>query len=148
MNMPRLFPLDVQTMLDSSQNFRVVVFQIPPNSAQNWTVTDRGNGRYAISTDDVDGTERYLTGEANGGFHVYALPQEPDFERQTWRRDQGAVGGLGLISLGKRQILSADCGDSVAIEPDAVGPRGFKVELVRFENRGACAGWGPPEAFA
>jgi hypothetical protein len=149
--MPRLFPLDVDTMslhaLDSGQNFRVVVLQIPPNTAQNWTVTNRGNGRYAISTDAVDGTERFLTGQSNGGSHLYALPQDPDFENQTWRRDQGPVSGLISMGLSGR-FLKGDCGDSVAIEPDNGGPRGFDVELVRIENFGACSAWGPPDAFA
>jgi hypothetical protein len=151
MNMPRLFPLDVNVMslhaCDSGQNFRVVILQISPANAQNWTVTNRGNGRYAISTNAVDGTERFLTGQANGGPHLYALPQDPDFEFQTWRRDQGPAGFVDTISMGlSGRFLQGDCGDSLAIEVDNNG--GFDVDLVRSENLGRCSGWGSdPDVF-
>jgi hypothetical protein len=152
MNMPRLHTLDVEQLFlhayGANHHFRVVaVFPPAPfSAAQDWTITDRGNGRFAIHL-ALDGVERYLTGEDQGGFHVFTAPQDPDFDRQTWRRDQGPVDGL--ISLGKSgRFLQADSDGDLFIEPDDGGLRGYNVELARLENLTGLSTWGPSSAFA
>jgi hypothetical protein len=127
--------------LGSGHNFRVVaLFESAPfTNAQKWTVTDRGNGRFAFHM-VVGGIERYLTAEANSGDYVFTAPKNPGFDRQTWRRDQGqpgtktlALGTTGRFLQGDRDIVIAS--DFPSIDPT---PQfGLNVEL----GRRATFGW-------
>jgi hypothetical protein len=125
-----------------AHDFRVVALSDSVAAAQNWTVTDRGNGRFALHL-EMDGVDRYLTAEGDSGFHVFTAPRDPNFNRQTWRSDQGNT--TNLISLGTSgRFLQADVDGQIVIQPDGDGtPRGFDVELVRVENFGSGSAWTP-----
>jgi hypothetical protein len=91
----------------------------------------------------VDGSDRYLTAEENGGTHVSTQPKIDSFNRQTWRKDQSA--SPNKISLGKSgRFLQIDFDGAIIIEPDPDGPRGFDVELAKEENLGQGSEWTPP----
>jgi hypothetical protein len=130
----------------SEHDFRVVALANIFTTAQKWTVTDRGNGRFTIHR-VVDGIKRYLTAEANGGTHVFTFPKNPGFNGQTWRTDQFNTNNF--ISLGKSgRFLQADVAGLIVIQPDGSpvnsdAPRGFNVELVRKENIGTGSAWTP-----
>ena len=110
-----------------NHNYRVVAVYPPTpyTTAQDWTITNRGKGRFAIHQ-TLDGVDRYLTGQdnndptgqAHNGIHVFALPQDPNFERQTWRIEPRAR-VEGYLSLGQSgDSLSPDLQDSIYIQPE------------------------------
>jgi hypothetical protein len=119
--------------LAPGHNSRVVaLYRNAPdfNGAQEWTVTDRGDGRFTFHL-DVGGSEHYLTAEADGHY-VFTQPQDPNFNRQTWRRDQGAPGTIALGTSGRflqgdRDILIVS--ENPSVDPNAV--LGLNVELRR-----------------
>jgi hypothetical protein len=127
---------------DSGHDFRVVALANNAQTAQNWTITDLGNGRYTLHQ-VIGGVNHYLTAEANYGTHVFVAPKSPSFNRQIWRKDQGST--TNLISLAKSgRFLQADVDGLILIQPDfPSGPRGFDVELVKGANLGNGSHWTP-----
>jgi hypothetical protein len=124
-----------------NHEFRVVALAVNASEAQEWTITDRGSGRFTIHQ-SVNGTDRYLTAEVNGGTHVFAQPKIDDFDRQTWRNDQSA--SPNKISLGESgSFLQVDFDGLIIIEPDLDGPQGFDVELAKEQNLGQGSEWTP-----
>jgi hypothetical protein len=149
MIMPKIKTLDAGNNFlhayGSEHEFRVVALAIPApfTAAQDWTIVDRGNGRFALRL-EMGGIDRYLTAEGNGGTHVFTRPKDSNFTRQTWRGDQSST--TNRISLGKSgRFLQADVDGQILIQPDGDGtPRGFNVELVKEENFGNGSTWTPP----